>query len=70
MLCSGANEGGVAVRRVKLFGASDEVTQREISFRVFSFVAAVDERPTLPRLIQKREIVLDGRLREAEVPIF
>ena len=46
MLCSGANEGGVAVKRVKLFGASDEVRQRELFFRVFSFVAAVDERPT------------------------
>ena len=46
MLCSGANEGGVAVKRVKLFGASDEVRQREPFFRVFSFVAAVDERPT------------------------
>ena len=66
MLCSGANEGGVAVKRVKLFGASDEVRQRAFSFRVFSFVAAVDDE----RLIQKREIVLDGRLREAEVPIF
>ena len=46
MLCSGASEGGVAVKRVKLFGASDEVRQRELFFRVFSFVAAVDERPT------------------------
>ena len=79
MLCSGANEGGVAVKRVKLFGASDEVRQRELFFQL---VAAVDKFMNAPRsffseaetnqrlrgerLSQKREILLDGRLRKAE----
>ena len=40
MLFTGANEGGVAVKRVKLFGASDEVRQRELFFQL---VAAVDK---------------------------
>ena len=58
MLCSGANEGGVAVKRVKLFGASDEVRQRELFFRVFSFVAAVDGRPTF--FVSRRKIVCEA----------